>query len=121
MRRRTAFKMETCMKLIAPRRVGTAVALACFALAGSAQADDTFKISGFGNFVLRDKRERQGRNPQTGDPIVIDARRVLAPPPAVQLPAGASIVADIVVRWMDYNDSAVQMLAGMIRSWQGQT
>lgn len=36
------------MKLIAPRRVGTAVALACFALAGSAQADDTFKISGFG-------------------------------------------------------------------------
>ncbi len=29
-------------------------------------------------------------------------------------------VADIVVRWMDYNDSAVQMLAGMIRSWQGQ-
>ncbi|MBI4955627.1 MAG: integration host factor subunit alpha [Myxococcales bacterium] len=35
------------------------------------------KISGFGNFVLRDKRERQGRNPQTGDPIVISSRRVL--------------------------------------------
>lgn len=38
---------------------------------------ETIKISGFGNFVLRDKRERQGRNPQTGDPIVISARRVL--------------------------------------------
>lgn len=38
---------------------------------------EKIKISGFGNFVLRDKRERQGRNPQTGDPIVIDARRVL--------------------------------------------
>ncbi len=39
---------------------------------------EKIKISGFGNFVLRDKRERQGRNPQTGDPIVIDARRVLS-------------------------------------------
>jgi integration host factor subunit alpha len=38
---------------------------------------EKIKISGFGNFVLRDKRQRQGRNPQTGDPIVITARRVL--------------------------------------------
>ena len=35
------------------------------------------KVSGFGNFVLRDKRERQGRNPQTGEPITITPRRVL--------------------------------------------
>ena len=38
---------------------------------------EKIKISGFGNFVLRDKRQRQGRNPQTGEPIVITARRVL--------------------------------------------
>ena len=38
---------------------------------------EKIKISGFGNFVLRDKRKRQGRNPQTGEPIQIDARRVL--------------------------------------------
>lgn len=38
---------------------------------------ETIKISGFGNFVLRDKHARQGRNPQTGDPITISARRVL--------------------------------------------
>src|SRR5690606_5532411 len=38
---------------------------------------EKIKISGFGNFVLRDKRERQGRNPQSGDPITITARRVL--------------------------------------------
>jgi integration host factor subunit alpha len=38
---------------------------------------EKIKISGFGNFVLRDKRRRQGRNPQTGDPIVITERRVL--------------------------------------------
>ena len=35
------------------------------------------KISGFGNFVVRDKRPRTGRNPQTGQGIIISARRVL--------------------------------------------
>ena len=38
---------------------------------------EKIKISGFGNFVLRDKRQRPGRNPQTGDPIQISARRVM--------------------------------------------
>ena len=38
---------------------------------------ERLKISGFGNFVLRDKRQRPGRNPQTGDPIRISERRVL--------------------------------------------
>ena len=35
------------------------------------------KISGFGNFVVRAKRSRRGRNPQTGDEIQITARKVL--------------------------------------------
>ena len=35
---------------------------------------EKIKISGFGNFVLRDKRQRQGRNPQTGEPITITRR-----------------------------------------------
>jgi integration host factor subunit alpha len=35
------------------------------------------KVSGFGHFVLRDKRKRPGRNPQTGQPIDISERRVL--------------------------------------------
>jgi integration host factor subunit alpha len=38
---------------------------------------DKVKISGFGNFVVRQKKERVGRNPQTGEPIPISARRVL--------------------------------------------
>ncbi len=38
---------------------------------------EKIKISGFGNFVLRDKRQRKGRNPQTGDPMMITERRVL--------------------------------------------
>ncbi|MBI5610024.1 MAG: integration host factor subunit alpha [Deltaproteobacteria bacterium] len=35
------------------------------------------KISGFGNFVVREKKSRMGRNPQTRQPIEISARRVL--------------------------------------------
>ena len=36
------------------------------------------KISGFGSFMVRDKRARMGRNPQTGDPMMITARRVVS-------------------------------------------
>ncbi len=35
------------------------------------------KISGFGNFVVREKRARKGRNPQTGEEIIIEERRVM--------------------------------------------
>jgi integration host factor subunit alpha len=38
---------------------------------------EKIKISGFGKFVLRDKHQRLGRNPQTGRPLEIPARRVL--------------------------------------------
>ena len=38
---------------------------------------EKIKISGFGNFVVRNKRKRVGRNPQTGQEIVITARSVL--------------------------------------------
>ncbi len=43
----------------------------------SLKSGEKIKISGFGNFILRDKRPRKGRNPQTGDDIQITARRVL--------------------------------------------
>ena len=36
------------------------------------------KISGFGSFVVNQKRARRGRNPQTGDAIIIDSRCVLS-------------------------------------------
>lgn len=38
---------------------------------------DNVKISGFGTFILRDKRERVGRNPKTGVEVPIAPRRVL--------------------------------------------
>jgi integration host factor subunit alpha len=38
---------------------------------------ENVKISGFGNFVTTEKKKRIGRNPQTGEEIVIDARTVV--------------------------------------------
>lgn len=38
---------------------------------------ESVKLSGFGNFDLRDKNERPGRNPKTGEDIPITARRVV--------------------------------------------
>ncbi len=35
------------------------------------------KLSGFGNFMTRDKRSRPGRNPKTGEPVEISERRVV--------------------------------------------
>ena len=43
------------------------------------------KISGFGNFVVRKKNARKGRNPQTGQEILLDARRVLTFKPSLVL------------------------------------
>lgn len=38
---------------------------------------EVVKLSGFGNFELRNKRQRPGRNPKTGEEIPISARRVV--------------------------------------------
>ena len=43
----------------------------------SLEKGDGVKLSGFGNFQLRDKPQRPGRNPKTGEEIPITARRVV--------------------------------------------
>jgi integration host factor subunit alpha len=48
---------------------------------------DAIKLSGFGNFVLRDKNQRPGRNPKTGEEIPITARRVVTFRPGQKLKA----------------------------------
>jgi integration host factor subunit alpha len=52
------------------------------------QTEDKIKISGFGNFVIRNKRARRGRNPQTGSDIEISPRRILTFKPSQVLKAG---------------------------------
>lgn len=46
---------------------------------------EAVKISGFGKFVLRDKRARRGRNPTTGEDITVSERRVLTFRPSLKL------------------------------------
>ena len=41
------------------------------------EAGEKIKIAGFGNFEVKDKDDRRGRNPQTGEEITIEARRIL--------------------------------------------
>jgi len=48
---------------------------------------EKIKISGFGNFLVREKRSRMGRNPQTGETMEISARRVLTFRPSQVLKA----------------------------------
>jgi integration host factor subunit alpha len=43
----------------------------------SLEKGEKVKITGFGNFVVRAKRARQGRNPQTGDEMIITPRKAL--------------------------------------------
>ncbi len=43
------------------------------------------KLSGFGNFILRDKAQRPGRNPKTGEEIPVVARRVVTFKPGLKL------------------------------------
>lgn len=43
------------------------------------------KLSGFGNFMLRDKPQRPGRNPKTGEEIPVVARRVVTFKPGLKL------------------------------------
>ncbi len=49
------------------------------------EAGDQVKLSGFGNFDLREKNERPGRNPKTGEEIPISARRVVTFRPGQKL------------------------------------
>lgn len=49
------------------------------------ESGENLKISGFGSFVVKSKADRRGRNPQTGETIIIGARRVLTFKPSVVL------------------------------------
>lgn len=52
---------------------------------GALEEGDNVKLSGFGNFQLRDKKQRPGRNPKTGEEIPISARRVVTFRPGQKL------------------------------------
>ena len=51
----------------------------------SLEDNEQVKLSGFGNFYLRDKPQRPGRNPKTGEEVPITARRVVTFRPGQKL------------------------------------
>jgi len=51
------------------------------------EGGENVKLSGFGNFQLREKNQRPGRNPKTGEEIPISARRVVTFRPGQKLRA----------------------------------
>jgi integration host factor subunit alpha len=56
-------------------------------LRSALEQGESIKLSGFGNFVLRNKNQRPGRNPKTGQDIPITARRVVTFRPGQKLKA----------------------------------
>jgi len=52
------------------------------------ESGEKIKIAGFGNFVVKQKSDRRGRNPQTGDAITITDRRILTFKPSQVLKCG---------------------------------
>ncbi|VAX76343.1 integration host factor subunit alpha [Buchnera aphidicola] len=51
----------------------------------SLEAGEEVKLSGFGNFYVRNKKQRPGRNPKTGENILVSARRVVVFKPGQKL------------------------------------
>ncbi len=49
------------------------------------ESGETLKISGFGSFIVKGRADRRGRNPQTGEAITIEARRILTFKPSTLL------------------------------------
>lgn len=42
------------------------------------ESGENLKITGFGSFVVKKKEARRGRNPQTAEPMILDARRIVS-------------------------------------------
>ncbi len=79
-------KVQNEMELT--RREAAELVEAVFAIMKSTlESGENLKISGFGNFIVKQKADRRGRNPQTGEAITIEARRILTFKPSGLLKA----------------------------------
>jgi integration host factor subunit alpha len=62
-----------CKKMEAVDHVESVLSL----MKNTLESGEILKISGFGSFIVKQKADRRGRNPQTGETITIEARRIL--------------------------------------------
>ena len=70
-------KVNAQVEEFSKKRSAEVVTLVLDLIKEALEKGEKVKISGFGNFEIRKKEPRKGRNPQTGDEIVISERRVL--------------------------------------------
>lgn len=69
---------EICEKIGLPKKDSTDIVELLFeTMKQNLKRGENLKISGFGSFMVRDKKSRLGRNPQTGQAMEITARRVV--------------------------------------------
>lgn len=69
---------EICEKIGLPKKDATDIVEFLFeTMKKTLDEGSSLKISGFGSFLVRSKKSRLGRNPQTGKPMQITARRVI--------------------------------------------
>ena len=78
--------------------------------------NEQVKLSGFGNFDLRLKNERPGRNPKTGEEIPISARRVVTFRPGQKLKVRVEAYAGSGERWRTTGNSG----EALFRHWRSQ-
>ncbi len=71
-----------------PKKEAAAIVDCVFeVIKGALEDGEKIKISGFGNFLVREKAPRKGRNPQTNEEITIEARKVITFKPSQVLKA----------------------------------
>jgi DNA-binding protein HU-beta len=63
---------------LSKRQVGELVDMFLDTIAGALRKGDKVQLIPFGSFVVRDRKKREGRNPKTGEKLMIPARRVPA-------------------------------------------
>jgi DNA-binding protein HU-beta len=63
---------------LSKRQVGEMIDMLLDEIKSALQAGDKVQLIPFGSFVVRDRKKREGRNPKTGEKLVIAARRVPA-------------------------------------------
>ncbi len=63
---------------LSKRTVGEMIDMMLDEIKGALQAGDKVQLIPFGSFVVRDRKRREGRNPKTGEKLIIAARRVPA-------------------------------------------
>jgi len=81
------------MKMGFTKKVSSELLESVFAIMKSTlESGEKVKVAGFGNFEIKQKKDRKGRNPQTGNSITIEARRILTFKPSAMLKSAINVV-----------------------------